>query len=313
MSIDEAALAGELSTRNGVTTAARLERLGISQRSSRTLVVNGRVVRIARGVFAASGWPDSLDHRIARACAVTGGVVCFPTAGEAWDLRKTPRCPDVHVWIESDRRLERRPGMQMRHTSHLPSCDIVRRSDDSCVTSPPRTAFDAAGLLDADDLESLIEQCLDRRYFLITTLWEVTRRVGQPGRAGSGRIAAVIGRRPLWTRPVESDYELRLERALVRRGFPRLVRQHRLELATGEIVHPDLGIPELGFFVEVDHLSWHGGRHETAYDRDRDLRVRASGYDVERVTDLAIDGDLDTTVERLWQVLQRVRSRAVTA
>jgi len=224
-------------------------------------------------------------------------------------LRKTPRCLDVHVWIESHRRLDRRPGVHVRHTSDLPSCDIVRRSDGSRVTSPPRTAFDAAGLLGPRDLESLIEQCLERRYFLITTLWDGARRLGKPGRAGSGRIAAVIGRRPLWRRPVEPDYELRLERAVLRRGFPRLVRQHRLELASGEVVHPDLGIPELGFFIEVDHLSWHGGRHETAYDRDRDLRVRASGYDVERVTDLAIDGDLDATVERLWQRVQRILSR----
>jgi very-short-patch-repair endonuclease len=69
----------------------------------------------------------------------------------------------------------------------------------------------------------------------------------------------------------------------------------------------------LGFFIEVDHLSWHGGRHETAYDRDRDLRVRASGYDVERVTDAAIDGDLEATVDRLWQRVQRILSRPVTA
>jgi hypothetical protein len=232
--------------------------------------------------------------------------VCFPTAGEVWDLRKTPRCPDVHVWIPSHRRIDARPGVRVRHTSHLPPCDVVRRPDGSRVTSPPRTAFDAAGWLGTADLESLIEQCLDRRYFLITTLWDVTRRVGMPGRAGSGRIAALIGQRPLWRRPVESDYELRLERALLRRGFPPMARQHRLELASGEVVHPDLGIPEAGFFIEVDHLSWHGGRHETAYDRERDLRVRASGYDVERVTDLAIDGDLEATVEQLWRAFHRV-------
>jgi hypothetical protein len=309
MSIDESVLAGELSRRSGVTTAARLERLGISARSSRTLVTNGRLIRVARGVLAAPGWPDSLDHRTARACAITGGVVCFPTAGEVWNLRKTPRRPDVYVWIESHRRLDRRPGIRVRHTSHLPSCDVVRRPDGSRVTSPPRTAFDAAGWLGTADLESLIEQCLDRRYFLITTLWDVTRRVGTSGRAGSGRIDALIGRRPLWRRPVESDYGLRLERALLRRGFPRLARQYPLRLNTGEVVHPDLGIPELGFFIEVDHLSWHGGRHETAYDRDRDLRVRASGYDVERATDVAIDDHLEATVERLWTLLQR-RTRA---
>jgi very-short-patch-repair endonuclease len=174
------------------------------------------------------------------------------------------------------------------------------------VTSPPRTAFDAAAFLADDDLESLVEQCLERRYFLITTLWSLTRRVAKRGRPGSGRIAKMIARRPPWRRPVESDYELRLERALRRRGFPSFQRQCRLELARGEVIHPDFGLPEVGFHIEVDHLSWHGGRREGAYDRGRDLRVRASGYDVERVSDVAIDDDLEATVERLWEVLQRL-------
>jgi hypothetical protein len=56
--------------------------------------------------------------------------------------------------------------------------------------------------------------------------------------AGSGRIAALIGRRPLWRRLVESDYELRLEQAGRRRGFPLLQRQCRLELSTGEACAP---------------------------------------------------------------------------
>jgi hypothetical protein len=59
--------------------------------------------------------------------------------------------------------------------------------------------------------------------------------------AGSGHIAALIGRRPLWRRRlVESDYELRLEQAGRRRGFPLFQRQCRLELSTGEACAPRL-------------------------------------------------------------------------
>jgi hypothetical protein len=182
MSVKESVLAAEFSARNGVTTSSRLRRLGISDRSSRSLVTRGRLVRVSRGVFVAPGWPDSLDHRIAVACAITSGVVCFPTAGEAWELRKTPKGPDVYVWVASERHVESPAGVRVRRTTHLPESDIVQRPDGSRVTSPPRTAFDAAAMLDADCLESLIEQCLDRRYFLITTLWQLTCRVGKRGR-----------------------------------------------------------------------------------------------------------------------------------
>jgi hypothetical protein len=91
-----------------------------------------------------------------------------------------------------------------------------------------------------------------------------------------------------------------------RRGFPPLVREHRLVLFDGEVIHPDLGLPNDNFYVEVDHLEWHGQRRRSAYDRSRDLKARASGYAIERVTDIALEHDLDATVEQLWIEWQRL-------
>ena len=67
------------------------------------------------------------------------------------------------------------------------------------------------------------------------------------------------------------------------------VRQHPLTLEGGTTIHPDLGWPDVGFFVEVDHLSWHGGRLENAYDRWRDRQVRLIGKELVRVTDIDLD------------------------
>ena len=304
MSVDESALATELANRHGVTTLERLGRLGLSRRCVDGLVATGRFRRAGNGVLAATCWPITLEHRLAVACAVTGGAVAFPTAGLVWELRKTPRVPDVHLWIPKSRCLTEREGIRVHRTGDLPGTDIVRRRDGIVVTSPPRSAFDAAAWLATDDLESLIEQGIHRPYFTIPTLWGVAGRLCRRGRPGSSRFVSVLTSRPAWRRPVESDHELRLERAMRDRGFPPLTRGHRLVLTTGEVIHPDLGLPEDGFFVEVDHLSWHGFRRETAYDRRRDLKVRAAGYHVERVTDLALDSDLEATIEDLWTIWQ---------
>jgi hypothetical protein len=308
----ETVLAAEFNARNGVTTSARLRRMGISERSARRLVANGRLRRAARGVLVSVAWPISLDHRMALACAVTGGVVSFPTAGEVWNLRKSPGSADVHLWIPENRRLQAPLGVQLHRTSQLPPGDVVRRSDGVAVTSPPRTAFDAARWLTNDDLESLIECGIRASYFTVPTLWGTGRRLCSRGRPGSTRFAEVLGAREPWRKPVDSDYELRLERALRKRGFPPLERQCRLQLPNGKVIHPDLGIPELGFYVEVDHLTWHGGRMAADYDCQRDLEIGALGHHVERVTDLAIDHHLDATVELLWTIWQReLRSQAV--
>lgn len=306
MSIDEAALAVELTTRHGVTSAQRLAKLGISRRSADTLVRQGRLRRAGNGVLLSTSWPDTFAHRMAAACAVTGGVVMFPTAGVAWKLRGSPRVPDVHVWISDTRRIKPPDGVRVHLTNHLPEIDVVRRADGIAITSPPRTAFDAASVLSATDLESLIEHGIDLGYFVIPTLSATSQRAGTRGRPGSGRFAAVLASRPAWRRPVRSKHELRLERAMRRRGFPPLVREHRLVLHDGEVIHPDLGIPNDNFFVEVDHLTWHGRRRTSANDRRRDLKARASGYHVERVSDVALDTDLDDTVELLWIEWQRL-------
>jgi hypothetical protein len=232
----------------------------------------------------------------------------FPTAGTLWGLRKTPRSNDVHVWVDEQRRVRRVDGVRIRLTRHLPPTDIVRRNDGIAVTSPPRTAFDAATVLDIYDLESLIEHGIDQGYFIVPTLWGVHCRCGNRGRPGTSRFAAVLSSRPAWRRPSRSDHELRLERAMRERGFPPLVREHRLVLDDGQVIHPDLGLPEHGFFVEVDHLTWHGRRRRSADDRRRDLKARASGYHIERVSDIALDEDLDATVEDLWTQWQRLAS-----
>ncbi len=189
-----------------------------------------------------------------------------------------------------------------------PDSDIVHRRDGIDVTSPPRTVVDAAAFVSPEDLESMIEQGIDRRMFIVTTLSRVARQMPSSGSSGRASLERVLGSRDAWRKPVRSDYELRLERAMRRRGFPPLTREHPIDIGGGVIIHPDLGLPGDNFFVEVDHLSWHGGRHEGAYDRRRDTKVRLTGAHVERVTDVAIDHRLDETVEDLWRLWQRLRA-----
>ena len=105
-------------------------------------------------------------------------------------------------------------------------------------------------MLGRDDLESLIENGIDRGYFTLATVRHVATAAGGRGRPGSARLSAVLAARDPVRRPVRSDYELRLERAMRRlEAFHRLVREHRLELSSGEVIHPDLGLPDHGFFI----------------------------------------------------------------
>jgi hypothetical protein len=303
----EFALATELSTRHHVTTRKRLQRLGIGRRVIDRLCARGRLEHVGKGVLICRSGPDTVEQRLALACALTGGVICYPTAGEVWTYRNTPRQRSIHVSVAHTRRVDAPDWIVVHRSDDLRRCDIVPRRDGIAVTSPPRTAFDAAAWLSPAALESLLEQGIKRGHYTIPTLWAHARRLCRRGRKGSGTFATVLAAREPWRRPASSDHELRLERAMRRRGFPPLTREHPLEIAPGRVIHPDLGLPEHGFFVEVDHLSWHGGRYENAYDRWRDLKVRAqTGYHVERVTDIALDHCLEETIEDLWTLWQSI-------
>jgi very-short-patch-repair endonuclease len=138
----------------------------------------------------------------------------------------------------------------------------------------------------------------------IHTVVEVCGRAWHPARPGSCALARVLRSRPAWLKPVRSSYERRLERALLESGFPTLVREHPVVLLDGGVVHPDLGIPQARFFIEVDHPTWHGGL-DNAYDRARDLEVERAGNCVKRVPTRSIDERLDDTVALLVDLRNR--------
>lgn len=312
MRINEAALAAELAHAHGTTTRSRLRRIGLSDRQIDCLLASGRLVSAGFGVLRSPTVPSSLEQQAAIACARTYGAISFPTAGRIWQLRKTPHLPEIHVVVPWERRLQAPPGVRVHRSRKLPPSDLVCRPDGITVTSPPRTVFDAAGFLGADELESLIEDALYRRLFTPATLSAVVERLGHPCRDGSPLIGRVLADRNPLARAVASDYELRLERALRERGFPGLVRQHALELAPGRWIHPDLGLPADRFYIEVDHRRWHDTTEQGAYDRWRDRQMRLLGLWVERVSDRAIDHRLAETVDDLWSAWQRARGLAVT-
>lgn len=184
------------------------------------------------------------------------------------------------------------------------------RADGIVVTSPPRTLFDLASVLDADALESAIEQGIDRGMFGVPTLWGVARRLATRGRPGSTRFVDVLAGRPSWVKPVGSNHELVLARALVAAGLPEPVRQHPVMLGNGRTVHPDLCWPDVRLIVEVDHVTWHGGRIASTQDKRRDRQLRLRGWEVDRVTDADLRDAREVTVREVVE-LHALRTMAV--
>jgi very-short-patch-repair endonuclease len=301
-----------LSTHHGVISRSELLRLGVTGEQVKRLLHNGDLVVYGRSVYRLAAAPPTAEQAAALACAVQPRVmVSHTSAGRVWGLRA----------LGSDRRLHvTMPGRQKRlipdavvHWSYrIDVVDVVERPDGIRVTSPPRTAFDLAWLLNDDRLASVIEQLVHDKRCTIPTLFATGRRLGKSGRKGSDRFARVLQSRPAWLRPVGSDLELRFERAVLAAGLPRPLRQAAITLPDGHVVHPDFVWPEHGEAVEIDHITWHGGKLDLTYDKQRDRLLRRIGIHTTRVTDSEILNNLSGVVDDIRAILQRSRVARVS-
>ena len=200
------------------------------------------------------------------------------------------------------------PGVLFRRCNVLDPVDVVVRRDGIRVASPPRVLFDMSALVDDLDLESMIEQVLDRKSCTINTLYSTGRRLERSARPGSARFARVLASRPAWMAPVDSDLELRLFDALRAAGVGGMERQRKIELPAGWSIHADVAVPELRWAIPIDHVTWHGGRIDAQRDKQNDRQARMIGWQVDRVTDDDINRRLPAVVAELLTIYANLRA-----
>ena len=304
-------LAKQVATAHGIVTVDQLLADGCTAHSIKRHVESGFLTRIHHGVLRMTTSPDTFESRCAAACAADPEVVVSgPAAARLWRFRHVFVAEDPIVLVSHDR-TPISNGVVLRRTNRLDAVDVVERADGIRVTSPPRAWFDCARDLDDVRFERLTEWVLDN-HTTVPTLWRLTRRLSSRGRPGLARVQRVMSMRSDWQRPAGSGLELRVLKALERAGVGPLVRQHPLKLPNGSIIHPDGADLAARWAVEVDHVTWHGGRFDAQRDKGRDRGMRRIRWQVDRVTDLELADDFRGAIAELVE-LHRLRRAEVLA
>jgi very-short-patch-repair endonuclease len=78
------------------------------------------------------------------------------------------------------------------------------------------------------------------------------------------------------------------------------------------VIHCDGAIPAARWAVEVDHVTWHGGRSNAQRDKSRDRQLRKIRWHVDRVTDIELHDDFAGTIREVVD-LYHDRRRALAA
>jgi very-short-patch-repair endonuclease len=263
-----------------------------------------------RATYRVHTAPNTFEFRCAAASlAEPSAIVTGSAAGRLWEFRHVGKTELPIVLLEHDRNALTH-GVIVRRSNHISAEDIVQRPDGIRVASPPRAWFDCARDLTDERFEMLTEWVLDH-HAQVPTLWRVARRLDARGRPGLATVKRVLSQRSTWQKPAGSGLELRVLNALHRAGIPELVRQHPVRLPDGSIVHPDGALPDLRWAVEVDHVTWHGGRFDAQYDKSRDRKARRAGWTIERVTDRELASDFGGTIADIVEMYHHHLTRLV--
>jgi very-short-patch-repair endonuclease len=201
------------------------------------------------------------------------------------------------------------PGVVVHRCHLIDPADIVVRPDGIRLTSVPRTLFDLATVLRDETLESVVEQALRLQLTDVGELRRIGQRLRTQGRNGSARFGRLLDTLSPTARPVESDLELIVERALVHAGLPRPIRQHPFTLSNGSSIRVDFYWPEFALVLEVDHDEWHGSREDRAADKQRDRHLQRVGVQTVRITDGDVATRLAEVINDLFAIIAH-RSRA---
>lgn len=242
--------------------------------------VDGLIARaeweiVFRGAFRLAGTPFTFDQTLMAAClaAGPGAVASHRSAAYLHGL------PGLARWVEVTVAPARQPKIRdvLVHRSGLDPTDR-RELRGIPVTSAVRTLIDLAATLSGERMERLLDHALAHRLVGRVELSGGLDRLGRSGRKGAGVVAALLAARPETSRPIGSEFEADLLRALRSAGLPEPIPQFRVNLPNGEERFLDFAYPEVMLAIEADSYTWHAARLAWEADRERNNQLVAVGW-----------------------------------
>ena len=260
---------------HGVITRRQALEAGMSGHAVDGLLARGAWEVVFRGAFRMVGTRRTFDQTLIAAClaAGPGAVASHRSAAYLHGLAGLAR------WVEVTVPPTRQPRIR-NVLVHRSSLDPGDRRDLRGIpaTSAARTLIDLAGTLSGERLERVLDHALAHRVVGRAELAGGLDRLGRAGRRGAGALAALLDDRPETSRPIGSEFEADLFRAVRAAGLPEPMPQFRVTLQSGGERFLDFAYPEVKLAIEADSYTWHAARRSWEEDRERNNDLVALGW-----------------------------------
>jgi very-short-patch-repair endonuclease len=264
----DAVIARCATSQYGVFSRAQVRALGVTERQIAHRMSTGRWFRVLPAVYAIAGGVPHDERSQAMAATLWAGadsLVAFGTAAELWGLEGV-RSGRTEIWIPAAS--SRRSRLVVVHRgSRLDRADRTRLGGIP-ITTPTRTLIDVAARLENEALLAIVEAAFRAG---LTTPDRLAARLAAlrgSGRAGGGRLEAVLDARPVDAAALESRLEAKFWRLLARSSLPRPERQHWI-VVDGRRYRLDFAWPDQRVAVECEGRAFHGPEHFERAERRR--------------------------------------------
>ncbi|MDW3221207.1 MAG: AbiEi antitoxin N-terminal domain-containing protein [Acidimicrobiales bacterium] len=266
----------------GLLTTQHLETLGVTKAARRTLVRNGDLVPLHRGVFAVGSDPLSWEQMVRAALLAPGArrVATHRSALRLHGMRSVDDEIEVAVRHPARSRLD---GVIVHRSVDLIERDImvVRGME---VTTPARSLVDAGLVLGSAEVSRLVDHALAIEQVTRAELQGIRRRVGEHGRTGVGSLDAALESLPTDAEAAESGPEIDLLRLIHQAGLPLPVCQYPVRTRAGRQRRIDMAYPREMLALEYDGLEPHTTPEAFRGDRVRQNELVELGWRVLRFT-----------------------------
>jgi very-short-patch-repair endonuclease len=223
-----------------------------TQHELRRALARGEVLQVGRGRYAL---PE--QHPSRELAAAAGGVLSHLSAAVHHGLAVLHRPSLVHVTVPRDAHRACPPGVVL-HRADVPPDDR-----DRLATGVLRTVLDCAATLPFAEGLAVADSALREGLVRPEHLQEEAAGQHRRGAAAAHGDAA-------------NPFESALRAVLLDAGLSTFVPQQPIALASGVVVHADLGDPRRRVAVEADSFEHHGSRaalREDCRRYDEMLRV----------------------------------------
>lgn len=262
---------GELAGRQwGVVSRRQLLDCGVSERARERWLDAGRLYRVHPGVYAVGHPAIPLEGRLVAALlhAGPGAALSHASALGWWRLNSDEQ---LIVHVSTLVRANSTRGVRVHHPRRLDA--VLHRG--LRVTTVARTLLDAASQLPFPRLRRVVAEA---EYLRLLDPASIGAQLGRGRRGSSSLRRALALHNPLLAQTLSALEE----------RFLALCEDHSLPLPEVNATVAGLMVDALwrapGLVVELDGARSHASAAAMHRDRERDLALRAAGFDVLRYT-----------------------------